>query len=254
MGKLAAKVALVTGGTSGIGLATATLFKQEGARVIVTGRDQKGLAQTQEELGDGALVVKSDAGSLTDIAQLMDLIKDRFGALDVLVLNAGLAPARPIEAVDEAFFDEVMRVDVKGPLFTIQKALPLFRSGASVILITSILNRIGMPHGSVYGAAKAALGSLARSLSAELVGRGIRINAVSPGPVSTPVFGKMGVPPQMLDGLLAQMREKIPMHRIGEPAEIAKAVLFLASADSTYMLGEEIAVDGGMGQVQTMSG
>lgn len=252
MAKLSDKVALITGGTSGIGLATATLFKQEGARVIVTGRDQNALARTQKELGEGAMVVRSDAGNLTDIAQLMSLVQDRFGGLDVLVLNAGLAPARPIEAVDEAFFDEIMGVDFKGPYFTIQKALPLLRPGASVILITTLLTRMGFPQGSVYAAAKAALGSLARSLSAELVGRGIRVNAVSPGVVNTPVFGKMGVPPEMLDGLMAQMQKTIPLHRMGEAAEIAKAVLFLASDDSTFVLGEEIMVDGGMSQVQPM--
>jgi NAD(P)-dependent dehydrogenase (short-subunit alcohol dehydrogenase family) len=245
MGKLAGKVALITGGTSGIGLATATLFKQEGARIIVTGRDEKALAQAERTLGEGTVAIRSDAGKLADVAQLIDAVKDRFGSLDVLVLNAGLAPARPFEAIDEAFFDQIIGVDFKGPFFTIQKALPLLKPGASVVLITTIVAKIGFPQGTIYGAAKAALGSLARSLSAELVGRGIRFNSVSPGPVDTPVFAKMGVPPEILDGILEQMKTTIPMRRFGEASELAKAILFLASSDSSFILGEEITVDGG---------
>jgi len=250
MGRLTGKVALITGGTSGIGLATARLFKAEGAQVVVTGRDEQALASTRKALGGEALAVRSDAGRLADIAELVETVKDRFGRLDVLVLNAGLAPARPIEAIDEEFFDHIMDVDFKGPFFTIQKALPLFRPQASIVLITTIVAQIGMQQGSLYGAAKAALGSLARSLSAELVGRGIRVNAISPGPVDTPVFAKMGVPPEMMDGLMDQMKIGIPMHRLGEADEIARAVLFLASSDSSFVLGEQIAVDGGMTNVQ----
>jgi NAD(P)-dependent dehydrogenase (short-subunit alcohol dehydrogenase family) len=249
MGKLAGKVALITGGTSGIGLATATLFKQEGARIIVTGRDEKALAQTERTLGEGTMAIRSDAGKLADVAQLIAAVKDRFGSLDVLVLNAGLAPFQPFDTIDEAFFDHVIGVDFKGPFFTIQKALPLLQPGASVVLITTIVAKIGFPQGTIYGAAKAALGSLARSLSAELVGRGIRFNSISPGPVDTPIFARTGVPPQMLEGILEQMKTTIPMRRLGEASELAKAILFLASSDSSFILGEEIAVDGGMNNV-----
>jgi NAD(P)-dependent dehydrogenase (short-subunit alcohol dehydrogenase family) len=250
MGKLAGKVALITGGTSGIGLATATLFKQEGARIIVTGRDEKALAQAELTLGEGTVAIRSDAGKLADVAQLIDAVKDRFGGLDVLVLNAGLAPFRPFDTIDEAFFDHVVGVDFKGPFFTIQKALPLLKPGASVVLITTIVAKIGFPQGTIYGAAKAALGSLARSLSAEFVGRGIRFNSISPGPVHTPIFARMGVPPEMLEGILEQMKTTIPMRRLGEASELAKAILFLASSDSSFILGEEIAVDGGVTNVK----
>jgi len=250
MGKLAGKVALITGGTSGIGLATATLFKQEGARVIVTGRDEKALARAEQALGEGTLAIKSDAGNLGDVGRLIDTVKARCGDLDVLVLNAGLAPARPFEAIDEAFFDQIIGVDFKGPFFTIQKALPLLKPGSSVVLITTVVAKVGFPQGSIYGAAKAALSSLARSLSAELVGRGIRFNSISPGPIDTPVFAKMGVPPEILDGMLAQIKATIPMLRFGEASEVAKAILFLASPDSSFILGEEITVDGGMTHVK----
>jgi NAD(P)-dependent dehydrogenase (short-subunit alcohol dehydrogenase family) len=250
MGKLNGKVALITGGTSGIGLATATLFKQEGARIIVTGRDAKALALAEQTLGEGAVAIRSDAGKLAEVAQLLDTVKDRFGGIDVLVLNAGLAPFRPFDGIDEAFVDHVIGVDFKGPFFTIQKALPLLKSGASIVLITSIVANIGFPQGAIYGAAKAALGSLARSLSAELVGRGIRINSISPGPIDTPIFQRTGVPREMLDGILEQMRTTIPMRRLGEASELAKAILFLASSDSSFILGEEIAVDGGMSHVR----
>jgi len=249
MGKLAGKVALITGGTSGIGLATAMLFKQEGARILVTGRDEKTLAQAEQSLGEGTVAIKSDAGNLADVARLIDTVKDRFGSLDVLVLNAGLANARPFEAIDEAFFDKMIGVDFKGPFFTIQKALPLFSPGASVVLVTTIVANIGYAQMSTYSAAKAALGSLARSLSAELVGRGIRFNSISPGSIDTPIFAKMGVPPEMLQRIIEQVKTTIPMRRLGEASEIAKAILFLASADSSFILGEEIAVDGGMTNV-----
>jgi NAD(P)-dependent dehydrogenase (short-subunit alcohol dehydrogenase family) len=249
MEKLTDKVALITGGTSGIGLATAMLFKQEGAHVIVTGRDEKLLGRAEQTLGKGTVAIKSDAGNLADIARLIDAVKDRFGGLDVLVLNAGLAPAPPFEAIDEALFDHIIGVDFKGPFFTIQKALPLFRPGASVIFITTIMAKIGYTHGSIYGAAKAAVGSLARSLSAEFVSRGIRFNSISPGPIDTPLFTKLGLPPNAFEKLMAQLKAFIPMSRLGESSEIAKAILFLASSDSSFILGEEIAVDGGMANV-----
>lgn len=247
--KLEGKIALVTGGTSGIGLATAKLFRNEGAQLIVTGRDPVGLAYAQEQLGDESLVLRSDAGNLADIDVLLEQIKTRFGKLDVLFLNAGIAKAVPIEQVSESLFDEIMNVNLKGVFFTIQKALPLISENASIIAITSIANRKGMPPFSVYGASKAALRSLVQSMGLGLISRGIRINAISPGPIDTPMFDRFGLPSDMVQTRKREMEIKSPIKRFGTTEEIARAALFLASDDSSYMVGEEIVVDGGISLV-----
>lgn len=246
MAKLAGKTVLITGGTSGIGLATARLFRAEGARVAVTGRDPAGLAQARKALGEGALVLQSDAGSLAGIDAMLAEIGERFGKLDVLFLNAGVSAALPLEHVAEAQFDEIMRVNVKGVFFTLQKALPLLANPASVIMTTSITNQRGSPHFSVYAASKAALRSLAQSLALELAGRGIRINAISPGPIETPIYDRVGLPPAMVGGIKEGIARKSPSGRFGSAEEVAKVALFLASDDSAYLVGEEIVVDGGM--------
>lgn len=246
MGKLQGKSVLITGGTSGIGLATARLFRDEGAQLAITGRDPEKLSSAREELGSDTLVVRSEAGNLEEIDLLMEQVKQRLGQLDVLFLNAGVATAAPVEHVSESLFDEIMGINFKGMFFTIQKALPLLSNNASIIVTTSITNQLGSPNFSVYGASKAALRSLVQSLSLELIERGIRVNAISPGPIATPIFDRFGIPPDAVQFIRGEIERKSPSKRFGTPDEVARVALFLASDDSTYVVGEEIVVDGGM--------
>ena len=249
MGKLEGKVAVITGGNSGIGLATAKEFKEQGARVVITGRDQQTLDEAKLEIGDDVLAVRSDVSRLTEIDELFAAVKEKFGRIDVLFVNAGVGKFAPVEAVTEEFFDSIMNINLKGAYFTIQKALPLLSDNASIILNTSINAHIGMPNSSVYAASKAAVITLARTLSAELVGRGIRVNAISPGPIATPIFNRLGLAPEVLEETARNIKEQVPMKRFGRPEEIAKTALFLASADSSFLLGTEIVADGGMSQL-----
>lgn len=246
MTKLANKTALITGGTSGIGLAAARLFQQEGARVAVTGRSPERLAAARTALGTEALVVAGDAGNLADIDTLMARIKQDFGRLDVLFLNAAVAQGGPLELVSENDFDQQIAVNFKGVFFSVQKALPLLNPGASIIVTTSIANRLGTPAASIYAASKAALRSLVQSLALELIGRGIRVNAVCPGPIDTPMYDHLGLPAEFVHQHKAKIRARSPYKRFGTPDEAARVVLFLASDDSAYVVGEEIVVDGGM--------
>lgn len=246
MNKLKGKTVLITGGSSGIGLATAKLFRDEGAHLAITGRDPDGLARAQEELGSETLVIRSNAGSLSEITSMMEQVKNHFTRLDVLFINAAVAKAAPLELVSETQFDEIMGINCKGVFFTIQKALPLFGDAASIIVTTSITNQLGSPNFSVYGASKAALRSLVQSLSLELISRGIRINAISPGPIATPMFERFGLPADMVQAIKGEIEHKSPIKRFGTPEEIAKVALFLASDDASYLVGEEIVVDGGM--------
>ncbi len=249
MGKLEGKVAVITGGNSGIGLATAKEFKEQGARVVITGRDQKTLDEAKREIGGDVLAVRSDTSNLTEIDKLFNVVKEKFGKIDVLFVNAGVGSFAPVEAVTEEVFDSIMNINFKGAYFTIQKALPLLNDNASIVLNASINANIGMPNSSVYAASKAALITLARTLSAELVGRGIRVNVVSPGPVTTPILGRMGMPQDVLEETTKSVQAQVPMKRFGRPEEIAKTVLFLASSDSSFVLGTEIIADGGMSQL-----
>jgi NAD(P)-dependent dehydrogenase (short-subunit alcohol dehydrogenase family) len=249
MGKLEGKVAVITGGNSGIGLATAKEFKEQGARVVITGRDQKTLDEAKQEIGGDVLALRSDTSSLTDIDNLFNVVKEKFGKIDVLFVNAGVGKFTPVEAVTEEVFDSIMNINFKGAYFTIQKSLPLLNDNASIVLNASIIANIGMPNSSVYAASKAALITLARTLSAELVGRGIRVNVVSPGPVTTPILGRAGMPQDVLEETMKSIESQVPMKRFGRPEEIAKTVLFLASSDSSFLLGTEIVADGGMSQL-----
>ena len=240
------KKAVIVGGTSGMGLATAKMLLDGGARVLVTGRSQAGLDSAQQELGTDAIVVSSDARSLTDIDALGSRVKAEFGAFDLLFVNAGFSIRAPLESVTEAIYDEMFNLNAKGPFFAVQKLAPLINRGGSVVLTTSIANVKGMPGNATYGAAKAALRSFARVLAAELVPMEIRVNAVSPGPTDTPILGKTfgDMAPQIKE----QMKGMVPMKRWGASEEVAKAVLFLAF-DATFTTGAELPVDGGWSQL-----
>lgn len=246
MAKLNGKTALITGGSSGIGLATARLFKAEGARLAITGRDPERLAAAQQQLGDDTLSIVSEAGCLNEIETLLGQVERHFDKLDVLFLNAGIAEPTPLDRVTEEQFDNIMRINFKGVFFTIQKALPLLNPNASIIVTTSITNRSGSPNFSVYGASKAAVRSMVQSLALMLIGRGIRVNAVNPGPIDTEGFNRLPLPGEVFQAIKSDIEERSPAKRFGAPDEVAKVALFLASDDSSYVVGEEIVVDGGI--------
>jgi NAD(P)-dependent dehydrogenase (short-subunit alcohol dehydrogenase family) len=242
VGRLHGKRALITGGTSGIGLETAKQFLAEGARVAVTGSNPKSIEAARRELGKDVLVVQSDAGDVVGQKTVAEEIRKSFGGLDILFVNAGIGDFRPVENWDETGFDRSFAVNVKGPYFLVQALLPIFSNPAAIVLNTSINAHIGMPASSIYAATKAALSSFIRTWSGELIGRGIRVNAVSPGPIATPLHGKIGMDDAAVKGLVAQ----IPAGRRGDPSEIAKAVVFLASDEAAFTIGAELTIDGGM--------
>jgi NAD(P)-dependent dehydrogenase (short-subunit alcohol dehydrogenase family) len=246
MTRLLNKRTLITGGTTGIGLETAKQFLAEGARVAITGSNPDTLAQATKELGAGVMVLRSDAGNVAAQATLVQQIKEKFGGLDAVFINAGVADFRPIEAFDEAGFDRMFNINLKGPYFLIQALLPLLAKPSSVVLNTSINAHIGMPNSSLYAATKAGLISMARTLSGELIGRGIRVNAISPGPVQTPIYGKLGMPADQVQAVAQQILSQIPAGRFGTPLEIAKAAVFFASDESLFSVGSELIIDGGM--------
>jgi NAD(P)-dependent dehydrogenase (short-subunit alcohol dehydrogenase family) len=247
--QLEGKIAVITGGTSGIGLATARLFIAEGATVVVTGSSERSVADAKEALGDAALVRRSDAGDPASIAALIAEVGERFGRIDVLFLNAGIARFGPLGAFTEEDFDAVLRVNLKGPWLTLSRALPLLPEGAAVIVNTSAVNRKGMPGAAVYAASKAGLRAMVRSAAMELSPRGVRINALSPGPVETPIYGKVGMGEAEVKGFTDQVVQQVPLGRFGRPEELARAALFLATPASSFVQGIELDVDGGMAQV-----
>ena len=249
MNKLTGKIAVVTGGNSGMGLATARLFAAEGARVIITGRRQKDLDDAVQSIGEQAEGVQGDISKLGDVDRLHDHIKAKHGRVDIIFANAGLAKGNPVDAVTEEEFDEVFDVNVKGTFFTVQKLLPLVPDGGSIILNTSIAGSKGIPGFSVYSASKAAIRSLARTWTSDLKPRKIRVNALSPGPIDTPIFGKGGATEEQIAGMKSSFAERVPLGRIGQADEIARPALFLASDDSSFITGIELTVDGGMSQV-----
>jgi NAD(P)-dependent dehydrogenase (short-subunit alcohol dehydrogenase family) len=248
--KLEGKIALVTGGTSGIGLATAKRFLAEGAQVVITGRRKEALDAALQQLGPGATGVQSDAGNLADLDKLYAEIKQRHGRIDVLFANAGIGEFATIDKVTEEHFDKTFDVNVKGVVFTVQKALPLIPDGGTIVLNASIVSVKGMPAFGVYNATKAAVRSFARTWTNELKDRKIRVNVVSPGPIDTPAIdGLAGNDTEQAKQLKAALISQVPLGRMGDPDEIAKAVVFLASDDSSYVAGVELFVDGGMVQV-----
>jgi NAD(P)-dependent dehydrogenase (short-subunit alcohol dehydrogenase family) len=247
--KLEGKVALVTGGNSGIGLATAKRFAAEGATVFVTGRRQAELDAAVKEIGPAATGVVGDVAKLSDLDKLYDVIKQKAGRLDVLFANAGGGEFAPLGQITEAHFDKTFGINVKGLLFTVQKALPLMPDGAAVVLNASIVSIKGMPAFSVYSATKAAVRSFARSWATDLKDRKIRVNAVSPGPIDTPAIDAIAGGEKAATEFKAGMAAQVPLGRMGESDEIAKAVVFLASDDASYVNGVELFVDGGMAQI-----
>lgn len=245
MKKLEGKIAVVTGGTTGIGQAAARLFHDEGARVFVTGRSEQTLAEAKESLPDGITTIRSDASRLEDIDELAATLKEKAGRIDVLYVNAGIAKFLPFESITPEIFDDMFATNMRGAYFTIQKLLPLLGDGSSIVLTTSIAADLGMATSSAYGATKAALSSLARTLSNELAPRGIRVNEVSPGMIETPIYTKLGMSADQVSGFKGMMMDMVPVKRMGAAEEVAKAALFLASDDSSYLLGSKIRIDGG---------
>lgn len=248
MKKLEGKVAVITGGNSGIGLATAQRFVAEGAYVFITGRRQSELDAAVKLIGKNVTGVQGDVSSLADLDRLYETVKREKGHLDVVFANAGGGDFAPLGEITEAQFDKTFSINVKGLLFTVQKALPLLRDGGSIILTSSIVGTKGLPAFSVYSATKAAIRSFARSWTTDLKQRGIRVNALAPGPIVTPGLNGL-VPADQLDQLHANMASTVPMGRLGTPDEVAKGALFLASDDSSYVTGIELFVDGGAAQI-----
>ena len=246
MNRLQGKRALITGGTTGIGLETAREFIAEGARVVITGNNPANLAEAARVLGDKALILRADASDIDAQAGLAQQIRSSLGGLDAVFVNAGVAEFRPIEDWDAAAFDRSFDINVRGPYFLLQAIVPLLANPSSIVLNASINAHIGMPNSSVYAATKAALLSLARTLSGELIGRGIRVNAVSPGPISTPLYGKLGLTPAQLEETAQGILGLVKAGRFGDASEIAKAVVYLASDETRFAVGSELIVDGGL--------
>jgi len=240
------KTYLVTGGTTGIGAATVAALAEAGATVIATGRNPETLERARQSLPQNTELVASDAGNVEDIKQLAAHIKEKYGKLDGVILNAGVAPFMPLEAWDETSFDTLFNVNVKGPFFLLQQVAPLLSEGASVVFNTSVVRDFGLAGAGPYGATKGALRSLIRGLSVELAPRGIRVNAVAPGPIETPIYGKVGMPPADLEGFQQHMSSRVPLGRFGAAEDIASAFSYLLSPAAGFITGEELNVDGGL--------
>jgi NAD(P)-dependent dehydrogenase (short-subunit alcohol dehydrogenase family) len=252
MNKLEGKVAIITGGTSGIGLATAQRFVSEGAYVFITGRRQTELDAAVKQIGknnNNVTGVQGDVSNLADLDRLYATVKEQKGRIDILFANAGVGELVPLGEITEAHFDKTFGINVKGLLFSVQKALPLFQDGGSIILNASIAASKGVEASSVYNATKAAIRSFARTWTVELKHRKIRVNAISPGPIDTPAFNGLAQSEEQIEQFKTSIVSTVPMGRMGTPDEVAKAASFLASDDSSYVTGIELFVDGGMAQI-----
>ena len=247
MKKLDNKVAVVTGGNSGIGLATAKLFAQQGAKVLITGRNEKTINEAVSNIGNGAKGIVADVAELKNIDKVYDKVNSDFGKIDVLVLNAGVFNGAPLADYTEEMFDHVVGLNLKGVFFSVQKALPFLNDGASIIITGSTVGDKGMAGLAAYSATKAAVRSLARGFSAELLGRKIRVNVLSPGPIDTPIFGRGGGTEEEVNASKAHFAGSVPIKRLGTSEEMAAGFLYLASDDSQYMVGGELLLDGGIG-------
>ena len=247
--KMRDKVAVITGGNSGIGLATAKALISEGAKVVIFGRNQDTLDQAIQALGPNAVSIQGDVTQARDLQRLFASTQQTFGKVDVLFANAGIAEFVPFKSVDTSHFDRLFDINVRGVYFTVQHALPVLNDSASIILTSSVAGNVGLSSSSVYAATKAAVRSFARTLSAELIERGIRVNAISPGLIETPILGRMGLTEPQLQQFGEYLMNRTPAKRLGSAEEIAQAVLFLASDDTPYLVGAEIAPDGGLGQL-----
>lgn len=246
MGRLTGKKALITGGTTGIGLGTAKLFIKEGARVAIVGQDAQRVEAAGKELGDSALALRADVSSAAEMAAVAATIKTAFGSLDIVFANAGIAEPMQFSDVDSGNIDKQIDVNFKGVIYTVQSMLALLNNPSSVVLTGTTLAEQGVAGLSVYSATKAAVRSLARTLSTELQPRGVRVNVISPGLIETPIYGKLGLTPEAVQAWAGQLMAKVPAARFGQAEEVAKAVLFMASDDSSYMIGENVLFDGGM--------
>ena len=249
MSKLKDKVAIITGATSGIGLATAKRFLSEGAKVVLTGRSEEKLNALKPELEGDYLLIKAEASSTADSNALIEKTVEAFGRVDVLFLNAGIFRLEPMGHLSEEIFDEIYNVNVKGPIFTVNAALPHLNEGGSIIFNTSIVGAKGFPAMTTYGSSKAALRSVTRTLASELGPRKIRVNSIAPGPIDTPIYGKHNAPQEQINEMAENMPSMVPLGRFGNADEIATTALFLASEDASFITGSEIPVDGGLAQV-----
>ncbi len=244
MRNLNGKTAVITGGNSGIGYATAKQFKENGANVIITGRAAERVQAAASELGVKGIV--ADVSNLSALDDLVEYVKSEYGKVDILFVNAGIFAPAPVGQISEEMFDNQMSINFKGAVFTIEKFLPILNEGASIINLSSVNAYTGMPNTAVYAASKAALNSYTRTASTELAPRKIRVNAVTPGPVSTPIFGKTGMSEEQLNGFAAAMQDRVPLKRFGEPEDVANLVVFLASDEASFITGAEYNIDGGI--------
>jgi NAD(P)-dependent dehydrogenase (short-subunit alcohol dehydrogenase family) len=249
MKKLKNKVAVITGGNSGIGLATASLFAQEGARVVITGRDERTLKEAAEQIGNGALAIKADILDLTTLNKAYQKIESEIGKIDVLIVNAGIFKGAPLADYTEELFDEISDINFKGTFFTVQKALPYLNDGASIVITGSAASEAGLENASAYSASKAAVRALARNFSADLLSKRIRVNVLSPGHIETPIHERLGLSEDQVKELRADLASRMPLKRGGTVEEMANGYLFLASDNSSFMLGAEIVIDGGWQQL-----
>lgn len=244
MSKLTGKVAVVTGGNSGIGYATAQQLKADGAKVIITGRSEERVTEAAKQLSVTGIV--ANVKDLKAIDQLVKKVAEQYGKVDVLFVNAGIFAPAPVGQITEEMFDHQIGINLKGAIFTVEKFLSILNDGASIINLSSVNAYTGMTNTAIYAASKAALNSYTRTAATELAPRKIRVNAVNPGPISTPIFGKTGMPEEQLNGFAAAMQERIPLKRFGQPEDVAKLVAFLASDDASFITGSEYNIDGGI--------